>query len=223
MGVIKPRGINRIVGSTKVLDSVGILPALPTTVNEGGQLDLITAIKSDNVTPWDGSTSIDVYQDLFRILHRDGAVTQATRAGLWTMNKLRIAPQQIVEASQSAAFQTTSVTYVAASNGPDLSFVVPPSLRALVVLTANISNTAASFNAMSFEDYDTVASGVFAAASDVTALASNSIAETQMSASFLVVFQPEHAGATHTIRPRYRVTSGTGTFHRRRVAVIPSL
>lgn len=121
-----------------------------------------------------------------------------------------------------ATISTTSTGYITNANGPSVQFVVPPSLRVLVTVGAQLSNgTAGGYALMSFDVFQTSNGASQYAASDATALFTSG-PDIGASRSTLVTFAAGQEGLKHTARARYRVGSGSGNFTARNIIVVPS-
>lgn len=113
--------------------------------------------------------------------------------------------------------QTTASTGYAdlATVGPAVTVVT--GVHALVILTANIANSAQTFNNMGYA----VSAGTTIAAADATALSVDSAMTAtgqQVSATYL---QGSLTAGSNTFTAKYRVGAGTGTFTNRNIIVCP--
>lgn len=128
----------------------------------------------------------------------------------------QIGLRTIVEANITTTETRTSTSYGdLATPGPAVTAVT--GTKAIIVVTAQFANnTTGSFSLMSY----TVSGATSLVASDDYALAIQSGGSSQHLAFSHVSHQNLNAG-TNTFTAKYRVTSGTGTWLRRRILVFP--
>lgn len=124
----------------------------------------------------------------------------------------RVPAEQVINTEES----TTSTSFTdLATPGPSVS--VTTGVKAIVIVSANIRNSSANGNSvMDFE----VSGATSRSASDLTSLNTQYATggdRVACSIANLVALTP----GSNTFTARYRVASGTGTYLRRRIIVLP--
>lgn len=127
-------------------------------------------------------------------------------------------PYRIRTATDNTPVVITSTTF--GGTGPDVTFTVPESLLVVVLVSAQLSGSVDAI--MGFDLFDVSAGALANAAVDSETL--YTAGATSMSATRAVYhqFSPGQVGHVFQARSRYKVSSGTATFLRRNLTVIPS-
>lgn len=146
----------------------------------------------------------------------NAVTTTAINNGAVTADKLGLAPTTNVVATSET---TTSTSYTALATAGATTITIGANGLALVILTCNLANDTAT--ARSIMGY-AVSGATTTAATDTKALWSAEVptatAPSQMSAVYLLTGL---ASGSTTFTSQFRVTTGTGTFVNRNIAVIP--
>ncbi len=129
-----------------------------------------------------------------------------------------LAQRKIQQATVFTSETRTSTTYGdLATVGPSITFSLGNTAKVVIVVTCQLSNnTVGAFSRMSYA----VSGATTIAADDIRALAWENAGSTQAMATSYVTFQTLNSGS-NTITAKYRVGSGTGTFLRRRLLIMP--
>lgn len=125
--------------------------------------------------------------------------------------------QRTIKQATVSATETRTLTSFGDLTTVGPSVTVTTGTKAMFVVTAQISNS--TVGAYSIVSYSATGATSISA-SDEWALLLKNAGSTQNMAVSHVSFQTLTAGS-HTVTMKYRVTSGTGTFLRRRLIVIP--
>lgn len=154
------------------------------------------------------STTESMLDDILKRLS-----AEEKRRRLPNLSDLEGVVSDIVTAGQN----TTSATYTDLSTvGPTVSFKKTGSGRALVFLTAMITNTLGDASFMSYELVDPNAVVVRAADDAYAAIGGQTL-----TAGVLIQEEDLDVEGNYTITAKYRRNSGTATFTYRRIMVVP--
>lgn len=121
----------------------------------------------------------------------------------------------------AASESTTSSTYVDLTTPLTASFVVPPSQLCLFYVGGFIANSTGGTSVMSYQIFDVDVGGLNSAADDAYAAMTVGTAGQQVAFLSLRGFAAGEVGRNMRAEARYRSNSGTATFARRRLGVIP--
>lgn len=175
-----------------------------------------------------GSTAPDtnLYRSAADTLKTDDALTVGGALAVTgstvitgTLNSTAAAMDTLQSTTDTTPGTTTSTTATTALTGTStvtLGFTAPPSGKILVTITAELQNSAANYTTMSFSISGSAGT---VAHDDNNGLYMKGTDPVRASATSLVTGLT--AGQAGTVTLSHLVTSGTGTFNRRRISVSP--
>lgn len=139
-------------------------------------------------------------------------------------NDINMVTQSNTDPTARTTASTSYTTTLTAANICGVAFIVPPSGIVLILWSCEqlVTGGTLSYTSFAIREGSTVGSGTsFLASSDDRMVGNNSSTSLRMGTSHRVTGLT--AGSVYNVALEHRVASGTGTFARRSVDVVPQL